>query len=82
MAVHMAGKLTLDELKQADLSNYNRIGITAGASTPDVLVQEIIAWLDKEGYSDFQTYSHVEEDLDFNIPYHFRKDLEAKGIPV
>ncbi|MDJ0837547.1 MAG: 4-hydroxy-3-methylbut-2-enyl diphosphate reductase [Acidobacteriota bacterium] len=72
----------VDELKQHDLSDYQSIGITAGASTPDILVQEIIAYLTEQGFDQFEEFNHVEENLAFTIPYHFRKDLEEKGISV
>ncbi len=70
------------DLRGQSLAGYDQIGITAGASTPDILVREIIQHLDGLGYHEVETYHHVQESMHFTIPYHFRKDLEAKGIPV
>jgi 4-hydroxy-3-methylbut-2-enyl diphosphate reductase len=36
---------TKDELKNIDLSNFNVVGITAGASTPDWIIQEVIEYI-------------------------------------
>ena len=70
------------ELKEHDLSGYQSIGVTAGASTPDVLIQEVITYLAQEGFDAYEEFNHVDETLTFTIPYHFRKDLEEKGISV
>ena len=69
-------------VRDLDLSAYSAIGITAGASTPDHLIQEVIAYLQTRGFQDQEVYHHVDETMHFTVPYHFRKDLEAKGIPV
>ena len=70
-----------DVLRQ-DLSRAEAIGITAGASTPDVLVQQVIDQLNQLGFHTLENYDHVEETIHFSVPHHFRRDLEAKGIPV
>ncbi len=72
----------VDELKDFDLSSYSKIGVTSGASTPDLLVNEVLDYLASLGFDDLATYDHVEETMEFNLPYEFRKDLESKGIPV
>ena len=71
-----------DELKDLDLGDIRQIGITAGASTPDLLVQNVISYLAGQGFVRFEEYDHIEEDMHFSVPYHFRKDLEEKGIVV
>ena len=71
-----------EALKQKSLRDIQRIGITAGASTPDVLVQEIIAYLQTRGFPQAETYHHVAENIHFTLPYEFRLDLEKNGIPV
>lgn len=69
-------------LKKYDFTHFDTVGITAGASTPDVLVQAIIDNLDGQGFRDMETYDHVVEDIHFTLPGRFRKDLEQKGITV
>ena len=41
----------VEDLKAYDLSAYERIGVTAGASTPNVIVQEIIEKLPKGDFN-------------------------------
>lgn len=36
-----------DDLKQYDLSHYKRVGITAGASTPNYIIEKVIGEIDK-----------------------------------
>lgn len=69
-------------LKNHNFSTFKKIGMTAGASTPDVLVQAIIENLKNQGFDQLRTYEHVKEHMHFSIPRNFRKDLEKIGIPV
>jgi len=71
-----------DALRDVDLTGVEAIGVTAGASTPDLLVREVIDELIARGFEDLATYDHVTETMSFTLPYHFRKDLETLGISV
>ncbi|GAA0863113.1 4-hydroxy-3-methylbut-2-enyl diphosphate reductase [Paraclostridium tenue] len=37
---------TVDELNEEDFKNYNTIGLTAGASTPDWIIEEVINYIE------------------------------------
>jgi 4-hydroxy-3-methylbut-2-enyl diphosphate reductase len=69
-------------LDKHDLLQCNTLGLTAGASTPDVLIQAVIDRLKNEGFTKLETYDHVIEDIHFTLPGRFRMDLEEKGITV
>ena len=56
------------ELKAEWLQGKLRIGITAGASAPEVLVQEVIARLKELGASSVQELSGISENVVFPIP--------------
>lgn len=45
-----------------------RIGLTAGASAPEVLVQEVIGRLRELGATDVQEFSGITEDVEFPLP--------------
>lgn len=50
------------------LQNADSIGITAGASTPEILIHQVIAYLQKSGYSNIQELRTVEENVHFALP--------------
>ncbi len=50
---------------------------TAGASVPEGLVQDVLAWLAARGYPDAQAVTSAEESLVFALPPELRKDIKA-----
>jgi 4-hydroxy-3-methylbut-2-enyl diphosphate reductase len=44
------------------------IGVTAGASAPDVLVQDVLAAIGRVGPIDIETLDGVEEKITFRLP--------------
>lgn len=54
------------------LAQANTIGVTAGASAPEVLVQDVINHLKRLGYNDIQDRQGIEEDIVFEIPKALR----------
>ena len=58
-----------DDLKEAWLTKNMKVGITSGASTPEVLVDEVISKLKPDKIS---TLNVIEEDVTFVLPREFR----------
>jgi len=56
------------ELDPAWLSGVEVIGITAGASTPDSLVQELISTLEQYGDVEVSTLPGIDENVRFSLP--------------
>ncbi|MBR7779987.1 4-hydroxy-3-methylbut-2-enyl diphosphate reductase [Undibacterium rugosum] len=56
------------QIQTAWLENVQRIGVTAGASAPEVLVQEVIARLKELGASSVRALEGVEENVTFPMP--------------
>jgi 4-hydroxy-3-methylbut-2-enyl diphosphate reductase len=50
------------------LHNVKRVGVTAGASTPEFLVQEVIDYCQHLGAEKIQQLTVVEEDVKFHLP--------------
>jgi len=44
------------------------VGITAGASAPEVLVEEVVAYLKTFGTAEVQDLTVIEEDVEFLLP--------------
>ena len=58
-----------EDLDPAWLDDVNRVGITSGASTPEVLVDEVISRLKPD---DVTTLGGIEEDVSFVLPRELR----------
>jgi 4-hydroxy-3-methylbut-2-en-1-yl diphosphate reductase len=56
------------ELDPAWVAGRERIGVTAGASAPEVLVQDVIARLKSFGATEVEEVSGIVEDVTFPIP--------------
>jgi 4-hydroxy-3-methylbut-2-enyl diphosphate reductase len=61
------------------LEGKQRVGITAGASTPEHLVQELVLWLEAKGAGPVANLQAVREDMFFHLPSELAKDLEKSG---
>lgn len=68
-----------EELREEWFNGVETIGVSSGASVPEILVTELLANLDTRGYSDVETVTATEESLLFAIPPELRKDLRAAG---
>ncbi|MFZ4894052.1 4-hydroxy-3-methylbut-2-enyl diphosphate reductase [Plantibacter sp. Mn2098] len=66
------------EVKQEWLDGVVTVGVTSGASVPEVLVQEVLDDLAGAGYGNVQEVKTAEEDLMFSLPKELRKDLKGK----
>jgi len=59
------------------LVGVTAVGLSSGASVPEVLVREVTEWLATRGYADVQEISHTEERLTFALPQELRRELRA-----
>jgi 4-hydroxy-3-methylbut-2-enyl diphosphate reductase len=66
------------EIKQEWLDGVASVGVTSGASVPEVLVQEVLDDLAGAGYRDVEQVKTAEEDLMFSLPKELRKDITGK----
>ncbi|MDV6278306.1 4-hydroxy-3-methylbut-2-enyl diphosphate reductase [Rhodococcus erythropolis] len=68
---------TADEIDQSWLDGVNTVGLTSGASAPDVLVDEVIDLLSDQGFCDVEIVKTAEESIEFSLPVELKKDLRA-----
>ena len=66
------------EIEQAWLEGVETIGVTSGASVPEVLVDHALADLSDAGFTVVEEVRTAEEDLQFSLPKELRKD--ASGV--
>ncbi|WP_353140716.1 4-hydroxy-3-methylbut-2-enyl diphosphate reductase [Limnohabitans sp.] len=57
-----------EELKEEWFAGVTRVGLTAGASAPDILVQQVIARMRALGALSVRTLDGVEETIKFPLP--------------
>ena len=69
-----------DEIDEAWLEGVTTVGVTSGASVPEVLVRDVLDWLAERGYEDVSTVTAAEESLLFALPTEIRRDLKAAGM--
>lgn len=67
-----------DEVQQEWLDGAVTVGVTSGASVPEVLVQELLDDLADAGYADVEAVVTAEEDLVFSLPKELRKDATGQ----
>ena len=68
------------EVKDEWFAGVETIGVSSGASVPEILVQDLLKDLAERGFGDVETVTAMEEHLLFAIPPELRKDLKAAGI--
>lgn len=61
-----------EDIEPVWLENVNAIGLTAGASAPEVLVQSVITRLKELGAADVENLQGVEENMFFEVPKELR----------
>jgi 4-hydroxy-3-methylbut-2-enyl diphosphate reductase len=68
------------ELDEAWLDGVSTVGVTSGASVPEILVRGVLDWLAERGYADVQEVVAAEESLLFALPQELRRDIKAKAV--
>ena len=61
----------IDDIEDVQLSWLNGvsiIGLTAGASAPEGLVERVLHYLSGLGYPNVETAGHIVEDVEFSLP--------------
>ena len=69
---------TAADMEKSWFVDVNAVGVTAGASAPEVLVQEVISQLKQWGGSNAVEIQGIEEKVVFSMPKELKKHM-AKG---
>ncbi|GHG90321.1 4-hydroxy-3-methylbut-2-enyl diphosphate reductase [Streptomyces lanatus] len=63
------------EIDEAWLDGVSTVGLTSGASAPDVLVDGVLRWLAERGYDEVETVTTADESIVFALPHELRRQL-------
>jgi len=74
-AAHLVDDVS--HLDEAWLDGVRTVGVTSGASVPESLVHDVLAWLADRGYTDVDEVTSAAETLTFALPPELRRDLSA-----
>jgi 4-hydroxy-3-methylbut-2-enyl diphosphate reductase len=72
----------VDQASEIDprwLDGVSVVGISSGASVPEILVREVIAWLADHGYRDVELVRTATETVTFTLPRELRGEVMSPG---
>jgi 4-hydroxy-3-methylbut-2-enyl diphosphate reductase len=67
------------EIDEGWLAGVSTVGLSSGASVPEVLVDEVLAWLAERGFEDVEVVQPTTEHIQFSLPKELRRDLRAEA---
>ena len=68
-----------NELREEWFDGVTTVGVTSGASVPEILVRDVLDSLATRGYLDVQEVRTATEDLMFSLPHEIRADMKARA---
>jgi 4-hydroxy-3-methylbut-2-enyl diphosphate reductase len=77
-AAHLVDDAT--EVQTSWLEGVSTVGVTSGASVPEILVTELLETLAAQGFDSVQEVRDTEESLLFALPPELRRDMRAAGV--
>lgn len=69
-----------DELSEGWFADAVTVGLTSGASVPEILVDEVLEWLAARGFGTVELVKTAEETLVFALPPELRRDIKAAAL--
>jgi 4-hydroxy-3-methylbut-2-enyl diphosphate reductase len=71
-----------DEIDETWLEGVNTVGVTSGASVPEILVEQVLEYLSQRGFEDVELVKAAEESITFSLPKELRRDLRAEAAAL
>ncbi len=66
------------EIDEAWLDGVGTVGVTSGASAPEVLVGQVIDWFRERGTETVDTVTVIDEDVEFAMPSVLARKLAGR----
>lgn len=67
------------EVRKDWFEGVETVGVTSGASVPEILVRELLELLVEYGYEKVEIAQTIEEKMTFSLPKNLQSDLKAIG---
>jgi 4-hydroxy-3-methylbut-2-enyl diphosphate reductase len=67
------------DIQESWLEGVRVVGVTAGASAPEILVQQVVDHLKSRGAVAVEEFETTKENVHFALPPNLASDLEAKN---
>ena len=66
------------DIQESWLADVRVVGVTAGASAPEILVQQVVDHLKSRGARDVEEFETTKENVHFALPANLASDLDSK----
>jgi 4-hydroxy-3-methylbut-2-enyl diphosphate reductase len=67
------------DIQDSWLEGVRVVGVTAGASAPEILVQQVVEHLKSHGAVSVEEFETTKENVHFALPTNLASDLETKN---
>lgn len=71
---------TAAELDPQWFEGAGTVGVTSGASVPEILVRDVVDWLSSHGFPTVEEVRSETETISFALPRNLRVDLAREGL--
>jgi 4-hydroxy-3-methylbut-2-enyl diphosphate reductase len=70
----------LTEVRQPWLDSIQTVAVTAGASAPENLVEQLVDFLQQRGFAQLEEMEVKEEDVRFNLPAELTRTVQLQTV--
>lgn len=68
-----------EEISDDWFEGVQTVGLTSGASVPEILVNDVLAWLAQRGFGDIEEVETSVEKLTFALPPELRREIKGSA---
>ena len=69
-----------EEIDEAWLDGVGTVGVTSGASVPEILVGDVLHWLADRGWAAVDEITTAAETLSFSLPRELKRDMAPGAV--